>query len=56
MFLRREKGIWDHLAAEEQLQAMVEWLHEELAAQLDATRQEVAKPAPVHQELANLKI
>ena len=35
---------------------MGERLHEELAAQLAAARQEVAKLAPIHQQLANLWI
>ena len=48
MFLHHEKGIWDHLMVEEQLQAAREWLHEELAAQLAAARQEVVELDPVH--------
>ena len=35
---------------------MGERLHEELAAQLAVARQEVAKLAPIHQQLANLWI
>ena len=35
---------------------MGERLHEELATQLTAARQEVAKLAPVRQELADLRI
>ena len=32
VFLRREKGVWDRLVVEDQLQATGERLHEELAA------------------------
>ena len=56
MFFHREKGVCDRLMAEEQLRAMGEWLHEELASQLATARQEVAKLAPVRQELSNLWI
>ena len=47
MFLHHEKGVCDRLMVEEQLQAMGEWLHEELASQLATARQEVAKLAPI---------
>ena len=55
-FLHREKGVWDRLTAEEQLRATVEWLHEELAAQLAVAHQEVAELALIHQELVDLRI
>ena len=55
-FLRCEKGVWDHLVVEEQLRAVGQRLHEELATQLTIAHQELAKLIPVRQELVDLRI
>jgi hypothetical protein len=47
LFLHHEKDVWDRLTKNMQL-------HEGLAEQLAAARQEVAKLAPTSRELANL--
>lgn len=48
LFLRREKDAWDYLAEERRL-------HEGLAKQLAAARQEVAELTSIDQELVDLR-